>query len=344
VVLAGRPLSRHVLCVLLGVLAATVAVAVGAGRAQAAGPTVALTPVGSAAAKGYFVYTARAGSRVRGQVDVVNTSSARGTVLLYTVDATTGQTTGAVYRSRGQRRRDVGAWTKLPVARVVLGSHGRSRVSFTVRVPRGARGGQHLGAIVAQPLTPARRYGAKKSASSFHINVQALTVMAVQVNVPVRPVRRMVVGGCRAGGPHDYQTLFIGLGNTGNQFVKGTASVTVANGGGRAVKHRTFALDTFLPGTSISYPVMLTGAPLRAGHYRAAVSLSYNGHRLTRQVGCTISAHSIVQVFGATNAAQITHPGGSSGPGVLVIVLGGIALVGLGFGAAVLLTRRAQHG
>jgi hypothetical protein len=340
---AARPLSRRLLAAMAALLVASVGLAAGAGHAEAASPTVSLTPIGPAGAKGYFVYTARAGARVKGQVDVVNTSSVRGTVLLYAVDATTGQTTGAVYRSRQQPRRDVGAWTKLPVRRVVLGSHARTRVSFTVRVPRGARGGQHLGAIVAQPLTAVRRYGAKNGAHAFHITVQALTVMAVQVNIPTRPVRRMVVAGCRAGGPHGYQTLFIGMGNVGNQFVKGTGRVTVAGSGGRALKHKTFTLDTFLPGTTISYPVMLTGAPLRAGHYRASVSLSFNGHRLTRQVPCTISQHSIVQVFGATNAAQISRPGGSSGPSVLVLVLGGVALIGLGFGAAVLLTRRAQQ-
>ena len=312
--------------------------------AQAAGPTVSLRPVGPSSAKGYFVYSARAGSRITGQVTVVNTSSARGTVLLYPVDATTGQTTGAVYLSRARQRRDVGAWIRLPVRRVVLGSHGHAQVSFVVRVPRGARGGQHLGAIVAQPLTPVRRYRANQNGHAFHINVQALSVLALQVNVPGRPVQRMTVAGCRAGGPHNYQTLFIGMGNTGNQFVKGTGSLAVTNTAGQVLKHQSFAVDTFLPGTAISYPVILAGRPLRAGHYGAVVSLAYgNGHRLARRLQCTISNSSIVQVFGAANAAQITRPVGSSGPSTLVIVLGGVALLGLGFGAAVLLNRRAHH-
>ena len=303
-----------------------------------------MTPVGPSGAKGYFVYSARAGSRITGQVTVVNTSSARGTVLLYPVDATTGQTTGAVYLSRARQRRDVGAWIKLPVRRVVLGSHGHAQVSFVVRVPRGARGGQHLGAIVAQPLTALRRYSAKQNGHAFHINVQALSVLALQVDVPARPVQRMTVAGCRAGGPHNYQTLFIGMGNTGNQFVKGTGSLAVTNTAGRVLKHQSFAVDTFLPGTAISYPVVLAGRPLRAGHYGAVVSLAYgNGHRLARRLQCTVSNGSIVQVFGAANAAQITRPGGSSGPSTLVIVLGGVALLGLGFGAAVLLNRRAHH-
>lgn len=331
---------------LLALMGAVAALAGVAGSAQAAAPTVSLTPVGPAGAKGYFVYTARGGARVHGQVSLVNTSAVKGTVMLYTVDATTGQTTGAVYLSRARRRRDVGAWTKLPVRRVVLGSHGRAVVSFTVRVPRGVRGGQHLGAIVAQPVSPVRRVTAHRGSHAFHINVQALSVLAVQVNVPARPVERMAVNACRAGGPHGFQTLFIGMGNTGNQFVKGTGSMTVSNGAGRAVKHQTFTLDTFLPGTSINYPVVLSGKPLSAGHYHAVVSLAYgNGHRhLSRALACNVSSHSIVQVFGAANAAQITRPGGSSGPSVVVIVLGGIALLGLGFGAAMLLTRRAQHG
>jgi hypothetical protein len=337
----GRPRAAALVAAVVMLVVAATAVPAGA---QAAGPTVSLTPVGAAGAKGYFIYSARAGSKVTGRVTVVNTSSARGTVLLYAVDATTGQTTGAVYLSRARRRRDVGAWTKLPVRRVVLGSHGRAQVSFVVRVPRGARGGQHLGAIVAQPVTPLRRISGGQNGHGFHINVQALSVLAVQLNVPARPVQRMTVSGCRAGGPHNYQTLFIGMGNTGNQFVKGSGSLVVANTAGRTLKRQSFSVDTFLPGTAISYPVVVQGKPLGAGHYRAVVSLAYgNGHHLARRLQCTVSSHSIVQVFGVTNAAQVTRPGGSSGPSALVIVLGGIALLGLGFGAAVLLNRRAHH-
>jgi hypothetical protein len=339
---SARPHSRYARLAALAV--AVVSLAVSAGIARAAGPTVSLTPVGPAGAKGYFVYTAHGGSRISGQVTLVNTSAARGAVMLYAVDATTGQTTGAVYRSRAQGRHDVGAWTKLPVRRVVLASHGRALVSFTVRVPRGVRGGQHLGAIVAQPVSPVRRYSTKKGSHAFHINVQALSVLAVQVNVPARPVRRMTVNGCRAGGPHNFQTLFVGMANTGNQFTKGSGTLAVTNGAGATVKHQSFALDTFLPGTSISYPVVLTGKPLGSGHYRAVVSLTYGStHHLTRVLGCSVSSHSIVQVFGAANAAQLTRPGASSGPSAPVIVIGGIALLALGFGAAVLLNRRAHQ-
>jgi len=335
----GRPLRRRapaVLAVTIGLLAA-----VAPGTVRAAGPTVSLTPVGPAGGKGYFVYSARAGARITGQVAVVNTSTARGTVLLYPVDATTGQTSGAVYLSRARPRRDVGAWTRLPTRRVVLGGHGRALVTFVVRVPHGVRGGQHLGAIVAQPVTPLHRYGVK---SGFHINVQALTVLALQVNVPARPVQRMMVNGCRVGGPHGYQTIFIGMGNTGNQFVKGSGSLTVTSAAGRQLKRQSFAVDTFLPRTAISYPVVLTGRPLGPGHYRAAVSLTYgSGRHLGRGLGCTVSSHSIVQVFGAANAAQVTRAGGGSGPSPLVIVLGGAALLALGFGAAVAMNRRAPR-
>lgn len=114
---AGRPRPAALLAAVIVLAGAAALVPAGA---QAAGPTVSLTPGGAAGAEGYFVYSARAGSRISGQITVVNTSSARGTVLLYAVDATTGQTTGAVYLSRARRRRDVGAWTKLPVRRVVL--------------------------------------------------------------------------------------------------------------------------------------------------------------------------------------------------------------------------------
>ncbi len=63
----------------------------------------------SAATKqSYFVLDAAHGATVQGTVRVTNTGTARGTVQLYSVDATTGQSGGIVYRSSQAPRHDVG--------------------------------------------------------------------------------------------------------------------------------------------------------------------------------------------------------------------------------------------
>lgn len=335
-------------------LAAAVCVALGAWtapRAHAAapitGPTVSLTPLGAASKPGYFVFSGRAGKTIRGTLAVSNMSStAAGTIRLYGVDATTGQTTGAVYRSGTQPRRDVGRWIRLSTRRVTLKPRSRAVVSFTVRVPRGVRGGQHLGAIVAQPTAPIHRY--KVSHGRFRIKVQALTVLAVQVNLPGRTVQRMGIGGCRVGGQHRYQTMFIGLRNRGSTLLKGRGRLTVTTPTGRRAKRQRFAVDTFVPHTRIAYPVVLRGKPLGPGRYRATVALSYGHHlhrrygrphRLRRTVTCVVSKRSIKQVFGSVASAPFGHGGGGGGPGVWLLVLGGVAVFVIGFGGAGLLYR-----
>ncbi len=115
------------------------------GAAMAAGPTFALEPA-SPAKLGYFVLSGRPNAKIKGKVRVINVGTKAGRTSLYAVDATTGQTSGVVYRSRQEPRRGVGVWIRLAKTTVRL-SPGQSQVvPFTVRVPRGAAAGQHLGA------------------------------------------------------------------------------------------------------------------------------------------------------------------------------------------------------
>jgi hypothetical protein len=221
---------------------------------QGGGATVSLAPLGSAGRSGYFIFHGRRGRTIHGTVAVSNVSrTGSGRIRLYAVDAATGQTTGAVYLSAGQPRRDVGRWIRLSTRSVTLGPRRRTLVHFTVRVPRRTRGGQHLGAIVATPAVPLHRYRGRRHGHRFQIKVQALTVLAVQVNLPGRSVQRMAIGGCRMGGQHRYQTMFVGLRNSGDVLLKGVGHVSVARVGGARVKRQSFPLDTFVPRTRIAY-------------------------------------------------------------------------------------------
>ena len=107
-----RPL---LLLALLGVFAST---------AQAAGsPSMGLRPVGKWK-RGYFVYAAGPGTVIHGAVAVNNGGTAAGAVRVYAVDSTTGQTSGAVYLTSGQKPKDVGAWIRVatPSATLKTGS------------------------------------------------------------------------------------------------------------------------------------------------------------------------------------------------------------------------------
>src|SRR5436305_8439252 len=94
------------------------------GGAVAATGTFALQVAHSRAP--YFVLSSRGGAITGGSATVINVGGRAGGVSLYPTDATTGQTSGAVYRSAQQPRRDVGAWIRLGNQHLTLGA-GQSR-------------------------------------------------------------------------------------------------------------------------------------------------------------------------------------------------------------------------
>jgi hypothetical protein len=313
---------------LTAVAAALVLAAPGA-TAWAGGATFALKPV-NPTATGYFVFKGKPGQTVHGAVQVLNVGSVAGRTDLYAVDATTGQTSGAVYRSRREPKRSVGAWIKLSKSAVEL-APGQSRVvSFSVRIPAGASAGQHLGGIVAQrsastvkPAPPGKQGG-----NGFKVRIQELNVLAVQVDVPGAEHAQMALTGIKAGSQPGHQSVLLGIGNAGNVLVKGNGTLKIVGSGGQLVQRSDFHLDTFVPGTHIDFPVYIQGKALKPGHYRGTVSIAYRGRSLTRTFPFTITAAQTAQVFG-TQAAQQTSVDSSSNE-TLLYVLAGVAALSLG--------------
>ena len=308
----------------LAALVAVVALAgfVGpAGPARAAGPTFALKPA-TQAKLGYFVLAGQPGTTLRGKVEVINVGSKAGKTSLYAVDATTGQTSGAVYRSKGEPRPGVGGWIKLGKSSLELNPGQSQVVLFTVRVPSDTSAGQHLGGIVAQRSTQVATNqtapGGKKK-SGFKVKIQALSVLAVQVNVPGPEHPRMTLSGIKPGNQPGHQSLLLGIGNTGNVLVKGTGSLKVVNHSGQQVQRQGFNLDTFVPESHIDFPVYIQGKALSPGRYRGTVTINYRGRSLTRTYPFTITATEVAQTFGSQTAQ--TTPIGSSNDNTLLYIL-----------------------
>ena len=83
--------------------------------AQAAdnGPVFGIRAVGNPKL-GYFVYSVPPGGTTHGAIIVSNTGNRAGTVKLYSADATTGRTTGTVYRPTSRRRTRARGFTSRP--------------------------------------------------------------------------------------------------------------------------------------------------------------------------------------------------------------------------------------
>lgn len=340
--------TRRASAALLGLAAVAVAPA-----ARAAGPAqavFALRPVhfdtAMPATRSYFVLRARPGQTIASEVRVTNVGAAAGTALLYPVDATTGQTSGAVYESRGAARRDVGAWLRVAATSVAL-RPGESRiVAFELRVPAHVRPGDHLGGIVAENTdvrgaTAGARAGGR--VGGFRIRIRQLTIVAVQVELPGARIAELQLGSVGAGGSHGYQQLLLALRNTGTVMLKPTGTLTVTDDRRRRVAHARLRLDTFLPRTAIDYPVLVRGRVLPAGSYRAHVVLRYDGHSIGAERPFTIGRAQVTQVYSAPPAAA--PPAARAASTLRAALPWALAGLGLAVGAAALVvaTRRGRR-
>jgi hypothetical protein len=321
-------------------LASGVVVAMAGSPAVAhAAATFALKPSGDAVTRGYFVHAARPGSSLRDAVQVTNVGDRAGRVRLFAVDATTGQTSGVVYGSRGQRPSGVGAWVRLAAGSLTLAPGESRTVAFEVRVPAAAPSGQNLGGIVAAPVAPVARRAGRQGKGAFRIDVHEQAIVAVQVDLPGPRREALAVTSVHPGGTHGFQALLLGLTNGGNALIKGRGTLTVLDRGGRVRKRASFALDTLVPRTRIAFPVYVRGRALGPGRYVAQVAIRYgSGLRVSRTLPFAISRAQVTEVFGAVGHGP--GGGGGSGPSVVLLVLGGVVLLLIGAGGSALVVRR----
>jgi Bacterial protein of unknown function (DUF916)/Protein of unknown function C-terminal (DUF3324) len=286
--------------------------------------------------KSYFIFDSKPGIVEKSSVRVTNSGTARGSVGLYPVDATTGQTSGAVYLNQKDPRKDVGAWIALGMHQLVLNPGQSQVVPFQITIPGSVRQGQHLGGIVAENLTQQSSSAtptSNKNASSIQITVKNLTIIAVQINLPGTSIEQMTGTGVQAGGQNGYQQLLLGLSNTGTIMLKPQGTLEVSDARGQIVKKVSLKLDTFLPQTAISYPIAITGQALLAGDYLASLTLMYGNNQVLRySTRFTVSQQQLVQVFG-TPSSKTQAPlglGGADGMQLWQIVLvagGALALL-----------------
>jgi hypothetical protein len=258
---------------------------------------------------GYFVDSVAPGGSAHGAVIVTNNGNAAGSVNLYTSDATTGATTGAVYLTDKKPVR-AGAWVTLDHKLLTLKPGAHQVVNFTVHVPAGTGAGEWVGGIVASP-TKLEQGQKSKQKASVQIKFRNLTIIAVQVNVPGALHAKFTVGAVTPGGSRGFQQVIVGITNTGNVLSKPSGSVTIIGQDGTTLQTIPFQMDTFLPQTTISYPVVLKKA-LAPGSYTAKVSLSYPGgsggtggsKSVTSAPAFTVSKADVAQVFTSQQPTQ----------------------------------------
>jgi hypothetical protein len=223
------------------------------------------------ATQSYFVFGATPGQTIQSTVLVSNGGTLAGTVNLSSVDATTGATSGTVFLDTTTPPQAVGAWIHLDQQHLTLAPGEQRTVGFTVTVPTDATAGQHVGGLVAEDAAPKPA----TVSGDLRVNVRTLVQTAVQINLPGPRVDQVALGGVTAGGQPSDQTLLLALTNAGNQMVKPKGTLTVTNAQDQVVQQLPMQLDTFLPGTTIQYPVHVQKQALGDGTYQATLHLTY---------------------------------------------------------------------
>lgn len=282
----------------------------------------------------YLRLAAAAGGTATDTLLVRNLSGAPMEVRVAGVDAATGPLGGASYAPAASPARAVGSWISVSRRVLTLGPNASETVDVNVRVPPDARSGQHLGAVTVSTSAASPTISVPSKGLDAGISLATRRVVAVQVAVPGPSEPELVVTGVAPAGRPSGLFLLVDLANQGSDLTTAEGTIDVPSLG----FHRTFNVDTFVPGTSIRYPVEW-GGDVPAGRFDARVELRY-GSRVARWAGAIVIGDRVADELDrrqvSTQPAR-TSPRGSSLPWALLV-----GAVGLGAATGFLVRRRPR--
>jgi hypothetical protein len=238
------------------------------------------------------------------------------------VDGLTATTLGSAYGLRGSKIHGPTRWVRLSKRRVTLAPHGRTTISVTVTPRQRARPGDYLSGIGVQALGERTRTKTRGNLAIASIQRYAVGVVT-RVPGPRHPLIRFT--GARIAREPAGVTFFTAARNRGNVILQGVQGQVTITQGKRLVARRPMGPGTFVTGTSISYPLLVTAEQPKEGTvYRVRAFLRYRGGvaRLDTQV-----------TFGHRSAEQQAEFGKAlrhTGAGFLttmLAVIAGVAVV-----------------
>jgi hypothetical protein len=339
-------------------LVAIVVVLMTFGFAQAADPPAQFgirpaNPGSDKSTSGYFVLKANPGETLHDSVVIANPGTIPVSILLYPVDAATGDSGGAVYLNNSDARKDVGSWVTLDASQVDVPPSQQATVSFTIAVPAGARGGDHLGGIVAELArapTPTPGAAGSNAQAGFGVTTVTRAVTAVLLTVGSAGTPSLKITGAKTVELAGYPTLVLSLQNDGSALVKPQGTVSLTDAAGKTALSTQLKIDTVVPQTSIDYPVQVD-LPAQAGTYQVHASLDYGGTAPAVLEGSVVVAapapDATAVVVGGRTRAPLTNQVGATVPSglspivlVLAGVLGTLLIVAIGLGLNLWRSRR----
>ena len=290
-------------------------------------------------AHGYMEYQASAGQTIADTFTVVNGGQTAGSFNLFAADGLTSQVTGVVYADQahpfpdgasGNGEYGAGTWITLSQPSTQLAPGQSAVITVTVKVPPTAAPGDWVGSVSAENPVPAR------SGGQFGFNVTTRVAIAVVVHV-AGPVN---VDAVNIGAPfitvenRTRQILNVPLQYMGDVLVKPYVNLRLLDSRKRVLFQINRQLDTFVPHTTLVYPVPLDNVVIDPGTYQVVIDF-----------GPTGAEQHFVRTFTVTppqaSVPQPSQRGHATGLSPLLWLLGLIPMLALLL-LAVLLRRRRR--
>lgn len=295
---------------------------------------------------GYYQYSVQPGQTTpTASITVANTTSTTQSYLIYPTYGITSSYTGLQYEQA-----DPGGpatWMNMSPHVVTLAPKQTEVETFSVTVPQGVPAGDYVLAVVGQgPPNSAQEATTKKSTSAAMI-VTSRTIVAdvIQVQGATPDSTDMQVGTPTLSTQSNYrQVVTIPMRELGNRLVHPmlNLSITTCTNPTPVFKITNRQLDTFVPFTSINYPIFLNNTILNPGCYEVSGTLS--NATITGKFHVTSKQANV-------NPAALLHPiqnqinQQNKKIALLLSVIGGIvAVVALAALALFLLGRRRRKG
>lgn len=296
--------------------------------------------VGSSTAPGggYFLIPAAPGVVVDQAVALRNDSDAPIDLRLAAVDATTANLGGSAFALDDDPRAKTATWVSLDQTSITLPPRGSLTVPFTVSVPADAASGVHLAGIsILAPVAERAAGEGEGGQAGASVDVQSRRVIAVQVDLPGPAEPELVITGVAPIARPDGLYVEIGIENRGRGLTQAEGQITLPDDG----FDQSFDIGTFVPGTSIAYPIRWTSKTVQGDH-AGRVEIRY-GDRVAVWDGTFTVGEPLLE----EQANRQTRPPSASPPpddesSPVGLVFGAAAGALLLLGGGVLLGRRSR--
>lgn len=283
-------------------------------------------------AGGYFMIKSRPGESVTQSVELRNDGRRSLHLRLAAVDAVTGPLGGASYGLPEDKPSATGKWMSLDETSVTLEPGEGATIEFVVSIPEDARGGQHLGGIAVWSPENSKSSGQEEAGGAgAAVVVQTRRIIAVQVNLPGPSEPNLVITGIKPEARPDGVYLGIEIANEGQGLTQdvGSGVVELPDEDFDA----EFGLDTFVPATSIRYPVKWR-AVAEEGEYAAQVEIIYDDGRVATWEGTFMVGDVLLQ--------ELKERSPSAGRSLPLLLIGALALAVVLLLAALWFRRRRR--